>query len=186
MRITKNISIWYNKIRESGWISINDFCNYWGFPSTVRNWMTGCIRTPNINHNSETVNKICQILECTKNDIYDMCEDAYRIKNKKRPNHELSPIGNKELTINRINNSEQTSSDFNTNSEIPLEDWLARAYEYHQEQDEIVSLEKGFESTGNNNDDVNVIIKKISKSIYGKVDYDSYNEICDILSRRLI
>lgn len=130
MRRKQKVTLWYNAMRKAGWTGTTAFCKDWGLPyGLLHNWVAGNVRNPNLDHSANDVNLLCDIFECSRQYIDQMCEDAYQIKCGNKPEHELAPLGNAEETFCRVYSEDAEVKNKEENKMISLEDFLEQQTE---------------------------------------------------------
>ena len=130
MRGKQKTTLWYNAIRKAGWTGLTAFCKDWGLPyGLLHNWVSGSVRTPNLDHSAKDVNLLCDIFECSRQYIEQMCEDAYQIKCGNKPEHELVPLGDAEETFCRVYSEDVEVKNEEENKMVTLEEFLKQQSE---------------------------------------------------------
>lgn len=133
MRGKQKVTLWYNAMRKAGWTGLTEFCKDWGLPyGLLHNWVSGRVRNPNLDHASKDVNLPCDIFECSRQYIDQMCEDAYQIKQGAKPEHELAPLGNAEETFCRVYEVKNEEE----NKMVTLEEFLKQQSEETEPESE--------------------------------------------------
>ena len=115
---------WRNELRKLGYLNAKLFCEDFDLPyGLVANWIGGYVRNVQVSGGKTAIclSKLRKLFNCDNAYIDTLCEDAYQIRNGKKPSPELVELGNSEETKRLYFETVSKKADPN---EIPLEKWL--------------------------------------------------------------
>jgi len=195
MRGKQKVTLWYNAIRKAGWTGLTAFCKDWGLPyGLLHNWVSGSVRTPNCDHSAKDVNLLCDIFECSRQYIDQMCEDAYQIKQGNKPEHELAQLGNAEETFCRVYSEDVEVKNEEENKMVTLEEFLKQQSEETEESEpEIESHVEPIDEEKDNyirdnmaKAEAHTRSMKLTRSEYDEIEEAVYGKISYLKFKRLM
>ena len=195
MRGKQKTTLWYNAIRKAGWTGLRAFCKDWGLPyGLLHNWVGGAVRDPNLNHSAKDVNLLCDIFECSRQYITQMCEDAYQIKCGKKSEHELAPLGDAEETFCRVYSEDVEVKNEEENKMVTLEEFLKQQSEetepeveshvepIDEEKDNYICSEMAKEEAHTRSMKLTISeYDEIEEAVYGKLPYLKFKRLMNCI-----